>query len=78
MEVKLHATDITRVPTPKEELEEKKYWETHKYYCPSCKKATMFARCGNCGKRFCLNHCDEETESYEEGGRTSPLCYHCT
>jgi len=47
-------------------------------YCFSCRKVTTFVRCFVCGKRFCLGHAYEETESVDGHPiATYPLCYHC-
>ncbi len=62
--------------TPKEEEAEKRFWSSIHHYCFFCKKVTTFVRCGNCLKRFCLSHADEESRSWEEGGGSYPLCYH--
>ncbi len=64
-------------PQVPDELEMEKHYGNKKYYCPSCKKSTTFARCLDCGKRFCLSHCEREQNSWEEGGGVYHLCYHC-
>jgi hypothetical protein len=75
---KLNFVEIEyKEPTNKEIAEEEKYWKTISHFCFYCKSVTKFSRCGNCGKRFCLGHCYEEQDSYEEGGRIYPICYHC-
>jgi hypothetical protein len=75
--------EINIVPyvPPKKTLEqteeEEKFFRSIRHYCFACKAVTTFIRCYSCGKRFCLNHAEEEQDSYEEGGRTYPICYHC-
>lgn len=65
-------------PTPKEVEEEEKHWAMIRHYCPHCGEATNFARCENCGKRYCLNHAIEETDgTWETGYYTYFICYHC-
>lgn len=65
-------------PTEQEIAEEEKYWAMRRFYCPHCKKVANFARCYNCGKRFCLEHAYEETDgTWETGYHTYPICYHC-
>lgn len=65
-------------PTPKELEAKEHYWQNLRHYCFTCKKVTTFVRCDNCGKRFCLEHAERETDgSGEVGYYTYPVCYHC-
>ena len=65
-------------PTPQEIEEEERYWKNIRHYCPKCKKATMFYRCANCGKRFCAEHCLWENDgTWEYPSPSYPMCYHC-
>ena len=79
MELKLTPvgyTAPTDVENKKWEARYRRFTADIEHYCFFCKKVTVFRRCMDCDKRFCLNHCDEETLSYEEGGGSFPLCYH--
>ncbi len=65
-------------PTEEEINEEEEYLRSRKFYCPHCKRATIFHRCLGCGKRFCNSHAWEETESVDGHViATYLLCYHC-
>ena len=46
-----------------------------KRYCFFCKKVTFFGWCGNCGRRFCLNHAETEEDGNWESGYTEYLAH---
>jgi len=65
-------------PTQEEIEADERHWRNIKHYCPHCKKMTTFIHCYVCGKRFCLEHAYEETESIDgHPYNTYPICYHC-
>jgi len=55
-----------------------RYWH-RRYYCTYCERRTKHIVCDNCGKYYCMAHCEWDNDSYYEMPNQPdyPICYWC-